>query len=139
MKRRFSQQMAKKHFLAVTNLGSAILLAGITIGSFIFSARPVYAQSDTEEVTPSTSTGTALFNTALAHRVVADQIIVGDHDMGKLLEGLMNLMSSTPVTFGGPVYTRAQLQSVIDASRVDRPIRLAPTHAAAPAPAPAPK
>jgi hypothetical protein len=119
--------MATKHFVAVP--GSVILLLGIIIGSVLVAARPTFAQSTTEQVTPNMSTATALFNTALAHRVVADQVIVGDHDLGKLLEGLMNLMATTPPTFGGPVYSRDQLKAVIDASAVT-PIRVAPQPAA---------
>jgi hypothetical protein len=125
--------MATKHFLAVPGFRSVILLTGIIIGSVLVPARPAYAQAP-EEVNPTMRVGSALFNTALAHRVVADQVIVGDHDMGKLLEGLMNLMATTPPTFGGPVYTREQLKAVIDASAVT-PIRVAP-QAAAPVPKP---
>ena len=99
---------------------NAVLLVGIVI---IFSGT-LFAQAPVEEVTPSIQTGTALFNTALAHRVVADQVIVGDHDMGKLLENLLNLMGRKSSFGMGATYTQAELKAVIDDSKVERPIRI---------------
>lgn len=57
--------------------------------------------------------------------LVADQVIVGDHDMGKLLENLVNLMGrkSAAGLIGSPTYTQAELQAVIDGSKVT-PIRI---------------
>jgi hypothetical protein len=115
--------MSKRHYVVGT-LTFAILLAGIVIGSVFFSTRTVHAQAAVEEVTPSLSTGTVYFQTMLTHRVVADQIIVGDHDMGKLLENLMNLMSRKSNSALGATYTQAELQAVVDGSKLETPIRI---------------
>ena len=116
---------AKEFLLMNKNLivaVNAVLLAGIVI---VFSGNTVLAQA-VEEVSPTFSTSAAAFHTALAHRVVADQIIVGDHDMGKLLENLINLMSRKSASgLGvGATYTQAELQAVIDGSKLDKPIRM---------------
>jgi len=114
--------MFEKKHLSIATYNLAILFAGIVIGSPVLSAQ---TPSFVEEVTPSISTGTAAFHTTIAHRVVADQVIVGDHDMGKLLENLINLMgrksSASPL---GATYTQAELQAVVDGSKLERPIRV---------------
>jgi hypothetical protein len=56
-----------------------------------------------------------------AHRLVADQIVLGDHDLGKLLDSLLQLMDrKSHETPGAATYTHAELQGVIQDSKVDQ-------------------
>jgi hypothetical protein len=110
--------------LKATLRNVALIAAGMLIGGFaIEKTRIVHAQEQVEEVTPSLSTGVIAGHTLIGHRVVVDQVIVADHDMGKLLENLVNLMGQKSALMGMPTYTQAELRAVIDGSRVT-PIRI---------------
>jgi hypothetical protein len=122
--------MSKK-YLVVIVLNLAVLLVGIVVGGAVTS-RAVLAQSGVEEISPTMSTNVIHANTVAGHRVVADQVIVGDHDMGKLLENLMNLMARKSSVIGGATYTQAELQAVFEGSKV-QPIRLKQPEAPKPA------
>lgn len=102
----------------------ALVVGGMLIGGVtIEKARIVHAQEQVEEVTPTLSGGVLAGHTIIGHRLVADQVIVGDHDLGKLLGNLVNLMSRKSAMIGMPTYTQAELQAVIDGSKV-KPVRI---------------
>jgi hypothetical protein len=111
-------------YLKISAINLSFLMAGMWIGSQLFSGRRstmVHAQQQFEDITPGVSTGTMAVGTFLAGRIATDQLMVQGIDILKLNENLLNLLARKPM-----VATQLELQGVIDKSRVEKILRMKP-------------
>jgi hypothetical protein len=131
--------MDAKTYLKVSIINLAFLLVGVMIGatvvSFLFFTGTAHAQSPAakmdakanppqcdesrfECVSPTMTSGPAGFYQLLSHQVAADQVMVQGIDLLKLHENTLNLLKSKNIL------TLAEIQKVVDDSRVAKPLRL---------------
>ncbi len=109
-------------FAAVVNLTTLVL--GILIGFALArvpqtEAAAQQAQPQFEEVSPVMTAGSAAFGTLLAGRLAADEIAIQGIDLVKLHQNTLNLLGTKTALF-----TKAELESVIQKSRVPTPLRM---------------
>jgi hypothetical protein len=111
--------MDAKTYVKISVVNLAFLLAGMGIRSAM-ETREVHAQTkqDVEEITPMISSPSAAFQTLLAGRIAADQVMVKGVDIVKLQENLINLLATKPF-----VASQAEFQAAIDKARVT-PLRM---------------
>ncbi len=72
-----------------------------------------------EEITPVMTAGSAAFGVLLSSRMATDELSVKGVDVIKLIENTLNLMSTKR-----SVFTSAELQDVINKSKIARPLRM---------------
>jgi hypothetical protein len=80
---------------------------------------PQAPPDNAEYVSPGITTGVAAFYQVLAHQAAFDQVMVQGIDLLKLQENTLNLLR----TRGIP---NAELQKVVDDSRVPKPLKIKP-------------
>lgn len=124
--------MNLKVYFKVSAINATLLATGFLLGTVAprgASTTVVRAQSQHagvsqpqpqfEDISPTITAGSAGFGTLLAGRIAADKIMVQGVDIAKLQENLLNLLASKP-----GVFSQAEVQSVIDRARADRPLRI---------------
>jgi hypothetical protein len=131
--------MDAKTYLKVSGINLAILLIGMALGVALtvfttsvnaqvqssapptkLGATPTAVLSQFEYVSPSISSGSAAFETLIAHRVASDQLMVNGYDLLKLVDSAFGVM------IGNHLLTAEQAQQLANGSKVERPLRLQP-------------
>ena len=107
--------MNKTKFMKAAFRNVALVVAGILIGGFAveMARNVVHAQGQGEELVPGVRMGTVLFQNAVAGRVIADQVIVHDIDVMKLIENLTNVLARSSI-----VVPKSELEAAVEQAKV---------------------